>query len=178
MASIKEVVQFERERTKDATQCHRVHLWHEGSFMRAYDWSAWLMCRFVHEFKATKRQFKDIDAPVVYIGFPKTSLQKFVPDGCVPKDVEDKHTVIDLPIDVTNDVLETMRAEYAQWVEKQPLSTSQQKEKSTSRQSEAISPSSISEVMHTIMSFPVESKSPIDCMMFLAEIKAHLARLI
>lgn len=177
MANIKDIVQLENGRN-DAVQCHRVHLWHEGSFMCAYEWSAWLLCRFVHEFKVTRRQFKSIDAPVVFVGFPKTSISKFVPQGCMAHEVEEKHTVIDLPIDVTEEIYETMRAEYAQWVEQQPLSTTQPKERITASQSGSIPPSSITEVMHNILSYPVESKSPIDCMLFLAEVKAHLARLV
>jgi len=53
-----------------------LHLWKEGTFMRAYDWSAWLACRYLHDFKANKRQFKDIGDAVAYIGFPETSLGK------------------------------------------------------------------------------------------------------
>jgi hypothetical protein len=30
-----------------------------------------------------KRQFKGIDEPVTYIGFPETSLQKWTPEGAV-----------------------------------------------------------------------------------------------
>ncbi|MBR3284183.1 MAG: hypothetical protein IKI60_02545 [Alloprevotella sp.] len=177
MASIKDVVQLENGRN-DAVQCHRVHLWHEGSFMRAYEWSAWLLCRFVHEFKVTRRQFKGIDAPVVFVGFPKTSISKFVPEGCTVQEVEEKHTVIDLPIDTTEEMFETLRTEYAQWVEQQPLSTSQPKEKTSATHSGITPPSSLTEVMHNILSYPVESKSPIDYMLFLAEIKGYLARLI
>ena len=28
-----------------------IHLHHEGSFYRAYEWSAYLSCRYLHEFK-------------------------------------------------------------------------------------------------------------------------------
>ncbi len=51
-----------------AGQLGNVHLWKEGSFLWAYDWSAWLCCRLLHDFKVTKRQFKGIEAPVAYIG--------------------------------------------------------------------------------------------------------------
>lgn len=69
MASIKEKVLVEGERGEPG-QYRRVHLWHEGSFLRAYEWSAWLLCRYVHEFKVTRRQFKGLDTPVVFVGFP------------------------------------------------------------------------------------------------------------
>ena len=49
MSSIKEIVQLEGDRS-EPSQYRVVHLFHEGSFLRAYDWSAWLLCRYVHEF--------------------------------------------------------------------------------------------------------------------------------
>ena len=49
MASIKEIVQLEGERI-EPSQYSVVHLFHEGSFLRAYEWSAWLLCRYMHKF--------------------------------------------------------------------------------------------------------------------------------
>ncbi|MBP5769896.1 MAG: hypothetical protein J6W75_00845 [Bacteroidaceae bacterium] len=31
-----------------------VHLHREGTFLRAYEWSALLACRYLHDFKTTK----------------------------------------------------------------------------------------------------------------------------
>lgn len=61
-----------------------LHLHKEGTFLRAYNWSAWLACRYLHNFKANKRAFKGIDEPVAYIGFPETSLTKWLPEGACP----------------------------------------------------------------------------------------------
>ena len=49
MASIKDIVQLEGEGI-EPSQYGIVHLFHEGSFLRAYEWSAWLLCRYVHKF--------------------------------------------------------------------------------------------------------------------------------
>ena len=62
----------DRENNRVATDRGKVHLWKEGTFLRAYEWSAWLCCRYLHDFKVTKRAFKGIDEPVAYIGFPDT----------------------------------------------------------------------------------------------------------
>ena len=68
--STKEIVEFE---TRDLSSGNRdvLHLHHEGSFFRAYEWSAFLACRYLHDFKVTKRVFKGIEEPVAYIGFPE-----------------------------------------------------------------------------------------------------------
>ena len=50
MAAITEILEFEANR--DGQEMQRfIHLFQEGSFYRAYEWSAWLMCRYLHEFK-------------------------------------------------------------------------------------------------------------------------------
>ena len=70
-------------------QVRDLHLHREGTFIRAYDWSAWLACRYLHDFKVNKRAFKGIDEPVAYIGFPETSLEKRLED--------EKYIVVTLP---------------------------------------------------------------------------------
>ena len=73
MSVTKELI--EQENLQLQTGNYRdVHLHKEGSFLRAYDWSAWLCCHYLHEFKVNKRAFKGIDEPVAYIGFPETNL--------------------------------------------------------------------------------------------------------
>ena len=68
MASIKEILEFEKHR--DTAEMQRsIHLFQEGSFYRAYEWSAWLVCRYIHEFKVTHRRMKGIEQSVVLIGF-------------------------------------------------------------------------------------------------------------
>jgi len=81
MSLNKEIV--EQESRRQAAERADFHLHKEGTFLRAYDWSAWLCCRYLHDFKVNKRTFKGIDEPVAYIGFPETSLQKWMPEGAV-----------------------------------------------------------------------------------------------
>ncbi len=66
-----ELIENERQQVQ-AGQTRDVHLYKEGTFLRAYDWSAWLCCRYLHDFKVNKRTFKGIDEPVAYIGFSET----------------------------------------------------------------------------------------------------------
>jgi hypothetical protein len=43
-----------------------IHLHREGSFYRAYEWSAYLSCRYLHDFKVNKRVFNGIVLPEVF----------------------------------------------------------------------------------------------------------------
>ena len=55
----------------------RVYLYPEGAFYKAYQKSAWLLCTRVHPFKVSVRPLKGLDGPLLSIGFPQSSLDKF-----------------------------------------------------------------------------------------------------
>lgn len=52
-----------------------VYLFLEGTFYKAYERSAYLLCKHVQPFKVSSRIIKDIPGPLVSVGFPKTSLE-------------------------------------------------------------------------------------------------------
>lgn len=101
-----------------------LHLHKEGTFLRAYNWSAWLCCRYLHEFKVNKRVFKGIDQAVAFIGFPETSLQKWLPEGAEQRVEGEKHLVVRLSDTMVTDELDAMQGAYAEWKEAIPLTES------------------------------------------------------
>ena len=183
MSVTKELIEQENLQLQ-AGNYRDVHLHKEGSFLRAYDRSAWLCCHYLHDFKLNKRAFKGIDEPVAYIGFPETSLQKWLPEGVEQRVESEKHLVIQLPEVMVGDTLETLGIAYSEWKENIPLTENQQglrkKTKdigaeyndSTDRQI------TLTAIMQRVLSFPIESKSPIESMIFLADIKHDLAALV
>lgn len=50
----------------------------EGMFYRAYERSAYLVCKSIKEFKPTKRFYKNIGQEIVSIGFPKDTYPKYL----------------------------------------------------------------------------------------------------
>ncbi len=62
MATISEIYEIEQGRES----YDLIHLFAEGSFWRAYEYSAWLFTRSIHEFKVTKRLMKGIEDPVTF----------------------------------------------------------------------------------------------------------------
>jgi len=52
MSVTKELIEQERQQVQ-AGQLGDVHLHKEGTFLRAYDWSAFLCCRLLHDLKLT-----------------------------------------------------------------------------------------------------------------------------
>ena len=51
MAKLQDILTVEQDRP-DSQSARVVHLFLEGSFLRAYEWSAWLCCRYLNEYKA------------------------------------------------------------------------------------------------------------------------------
>ena len=63
MSITKDIIEMEARELAEG-QRNILHLHQEGTFLRAYEWSAFLACRYLHEFKATKRVYNGIDQPV------------------------------------------------------------------------------------------------------------------
>jgi len=183
MAVIKEIAEMEKARLQAGVR-NELHLWREGTFLRAYDWSAWLACRFLHDFKVNKRQFKGADDPVVFIGFPEGSLTKWMPEGTAQRVEEENHLVLTLPKQMLADSMETIDGDYAEWREGIPLTDARERPKKGKGVTDGSSPAAdgtpltLTGVMQRILAFPIESKSPLESMAFLAEVKQRLAQMI
>ena len=72
---LKEILSIEENRTEDSRGV--IHLFQEGTFYRAYEWSAWLCHRYVHQFKVTHKLFRNIESSVLFVGFPVTLVHSF-----------------------------------------------------------------------------------------------------
>lgn len=55
----------------------QVYLYPEGIFYKAYQKSAWILCTKVHPFKVSSRLLKGLEGPLLSVGFPQSSLDKF-----------------------------------------------------------------------------------------------------
>lgn len=179
MATIKEAVEIEHQR--ESTE--EIHLFKEGTFWRAYEMSAWLCVRCPHEFKATKRQMKEVEQPVVFIGFPASSFEKWVPADMVRQDVADKHVIVRVN---TERLPSTDSAELADmfeiWKDNVELSVAAKPKDKPKPLNEDLKPAdsvhSLTDVMKQILAYPLESKSPVDNMLFLAKLRSLLSELI
>lgn len=181
MAQLKEILDIERSRMDNGTH-NTIYLFPEGTFYRAYEWSAWLCCRYINQFKATRREVKgELVETVVFIGFPITSLGKFLPEGAQMSSNEDKSVSVTLPIDVFQGGKDTeaLKGTYEQWKESVPLAVSRKGSvKDDLKNTSVTQPHRMSEIMLRILAFPVEQKTPMECMNFIAEVKQDIAKLL
>lgn len=126
-----EIRQIEESR-KD--QMNVVHLIQEGAFYHAYDWSAWLMSKFpIGEAKSkpmavTASKLKDeyINA---FVGFPATSMSKYIPNDEIAefKPVGDTQIDVVLNVDLGDATVEDVRKMVDEWKDSLPLKQGKKK---------------------------------------------------
>lgn len=183
MAKLAEILDIEKQRTS-AESLRQIHLWSDGSFFRAYEWSAWLCVRYIRQFKVTRKSIKSVGSDMLFVGFPQTSLDKFKVDGALVEEQEDKNVMMTLPPELVHAEGEsTLEEEYQNWRTTIPLvegkdRVSEKENLKGSSSGHALQPVSLTGIMRQVLEYPVEQHSPIDCMLFLAEIKVELSSLL
>lgn len=160
MATIKEKLRLETEKQGNVIILHQ-----EGIFYIAYEHSAWLFCSFVHAFKVKRQYVKCVSQDVVSIGFPMSSLKKFIDEDSVVAD--GGIAKVTLPEEKI-----AFAESFEEWRSKQAseaLCTGDKTgEENVTRELNH------SSVIDRIRDFPLECKTPLECMLFLSEIKKLL----
>lgn len=115
MSQLKEILEKEKERNT-VEQCTVIHLFREGTFYRAYEWSAWLCLRYFTELKVTHRLLKGGE-DIIFVGFPLTSLDRYTPQGAVVSPLDDKSIMMVLPANVfaSESDIDSLRTSFENW---------------------------------------------------------------
>lgn len=184
--SIAEIVEIESNR-KSPEQYGIVHLMKEDNFYRAHDWSAWLMSQFPigeavnSPLRISAKKLKD-GYIKTWVGFPVTSLGKYVPDNgeVVFSPVSDTQidVTISLPEEYQNADYEALRNAVDEWKAQLPLNDDRRRKRDEREVSEAAPRvMRISDVLGRILSFPLESKSPIEAYDFLRDLRQKVVEM-
>lgn len=185
--TIAEIRQIEENR-QSPEQYGVIHLLKENSggkeFYRAHDWSAWIMSVYpigkaVEEpMKVNAKKLKD-GYIEVWVGFPAGSLGMYVPDSgtVLFEHVSDNQidVTIQLPDDVLNTEYETLRNAVDDWKAQQPLDDGKKSRREAQEVAElAPRVTRISDILGSVLSFPLESKSPIEAWEFLRQLRRQV----
>lgn len=172
---LKEVFAKEQSRS-EMVQLRTIYLIPEGTFYRAYEWSAWLCHRYVSQFKPTHRLLKNTEDSVVFVGFPMTSLERHTPEEATVMEQEDKTMAVVLPETVFGEeaTVEQLQTDFANWKKSVPLVKT--KEQGAKNQDQKVlKDGSVEGVVKRILAYPIEQHSPMEAMAFLSEIKQQLS---
>lgn len=145
-----------------------IRLYSEGIFYKAYERSAWVACRVLHPFMVKKRAVRKVGQEVVSIGFSKTSLDKWAAGRRVER-VDDDCVLIYMN---ESEAMPFAVDEYEAWRAGIELASKETASEPVAIATEASDAEK--EVCQAIRRFPVESKSPLVCMLFVAEVKRML----
>lgn len=178
---LKEVFAKEQSR-KELVDYRTIYLIPEGTFYRAYEWSAWLCHRYVSQFKPTHRLLKNAEDSVVFVGFPMTSLERHTPEGATMTEQEDKTMAIILPETLFGETTtEQLQTDYANWKKSVPLVKSKeqgaknQEQGAKSQDKNVKTDIGIDEIVRRVLAYPIEQHSPMEAVAFLSEIKQQLS---
>jgi len=171
--TIEDIVKAEAENN------NTIILLREGIFWKAYEKSAYAFCKHIKPFMVKKKYIKSVNDEIVSIGFPMSSTQAILNGRPILLEEERKMVVsID---DIDNEG-------FLAWKNEQTLTAVPQSSQNTSggmRYSSSSSNGSSQgmqncsnqekEVITRIKMFSLESKTPLECMLFLSEIKKQLS---
>ena len=200
MAKISEILEIEKERA-DVGTWNVIHLFKEGGFYRAYNWSAWLIVTVAYSdevrkgqtdrkpLNVSRKKVKNGDGDFAFVGFPLKSMEKFIPYYTNFTPVGD--TQIDISIELPADLnfcgnaaehgtlsYEVLSGAFEQWKQSVPIQEEKPKRDDVLASETAhASPRSITAVMQQVLSYPLESKTPIENMAFISLLKQQLAAL-
>ena len=165
MAQIKDIL--DEEGRNDGTF---IRLYAEGIFYKAYERSAWAACRVLHPFMVKKRNVRKVGQEVVSIGFPKTSLPKWAGGRRIEPLGEDS-VLIHLSDD---ERMPFDEQEFSAWKsETALLSVSEAVPEQPKTEQPALTSVEV-DICQSIRRFPIENKSPMECMLFVSELKNRL----
>ena len=160
MASYEQVIKYENEKPDGV-----IRLVEGNGFYRAYNKSAFLFHQAIAQHKVTKKFVKNINQEVVYIGFPVDRLLERIGDR------SHKKTEFGYDVELAAGELPD-EAQYDEWRATVPVEPA-------SRGEVAALPPGGDELCRAvcarIATWPMETKSLIETVAFLAEIKRHLS---
>lgn len=201
MPSLKEIIERENSQRVSLKDIRTVRLTKLGNFIRAYDWSAWLL----------KRQGSTLNVGLdstdgtqhLFVGFPVASIEKFQPQGSAAvKDEEGTPTEWifneeNFPAEDSLDELEkTYQAWFSENVERLMAEQVEKKEKRRAKsqsettekrrgtveddpqESRSARPLRLTDIARDILRFRVEQHSPVACAEYLKQVQEDILNLL
>lgn len=160
MPTIQEMVKFESEVSPGVIRLVKC-----GEFYRAYNHSAWLFQCCITEHKVMRKYIKALAKNVYYIGFPEKSLFGNIGDR------KSEKTEYGFDIILAEDELPDENA-YEFWC--QTIDT-EQSSKADFHSMILTGTEAEREVIKRIKDFPFETKTMLDCAVFIAELRKILS---
>lgn len=187
-----EAIEKENQR-QDPSTWNKIYLHKDGSFYHAYEWSAWLIKTIIctEEFQKQRNDSVILSAirynnkkslgEYVIVGFPLTSLSKYIPTYKDTDLTESGDIIVEIEIpDVQNKSYNDLYSDFVNWKESCEIKEQKQKEpKPKSSISIATKYSmGLFSIATQVLSYPLESSSAQDNIDFIATLRKQVANLL
>ena len=155
-----------------------IKFYKEGNFWRAYEWSAYL-CEFFpnglsenDKLKPTYKEIKGVDGGIIFVGLPTSSFKKFFPSLENKDFFNDKDGVklIDVSKEFNKIAFENIGNILNEWKKKYRTNSP----KLSTNSSNTFKCNNTNDIIQSLKAFPIESKSPIECLLFLSDLKKKI----
>ncbi len=178
--TIEEIRKIEEDR---ATSLNVVHLIKEGNFYHANDWSAWLMTNYPigeaakKPMVVTAKRLKN-DYVQAFVGFPATSLAKYVPVGTNFNPVSDIQIDVLLDVEFPDSTPEQIREKVDEWKDGLNIQggKKQHREDRDIRE-QAPRITRITDIVARLISIPMEDISPKEAYDILRDLRRQVSAL-
>jgi len=170
-----EIMKLEEENTNS------IILFREGIFWKAYEKSAYAFYREVHPYKLTCKYVQVVKQQMVSLGFPIAATTTIISDRNILLHEEQRLVLAAGPID---------EADFIAWKQLIPVTESKGKQNLPFGKQNHFLAKAFGEfrdvqeeykerylkIADSIREFNIESKTPLECMMFLTEVKQKLIK--
>lgn len=177
--SVQEI--FESEK-RNGDNLYDIHFYMEGSFWRAYEWSAYLSRNFPSKLgederlKPIKKVTKDYENGYIQVGLQLSSFEKYFPNVVDDESVFemlDKHIIIHSKLFFINNDFSDYDSILNEWKNSIKLSDKERKKRReiTTEQHNNSNDKSVESLIKEIISYPIESKNLVESIQFLSYIR-------
>ncbi|MDR0833694.1 MAG: hypothetical protein LBN93_05840 [Candidatus Symbiothrix sp.] len=154
---------------REAVNTNRIYLYKEGSFWKAYEYSAYLFVIYIKMYQTKTKFLQNVGMQIVSIGFPDIALSKLL-DGRNVVFQDNSHVILQIELSETS-----AKETFAEWkIQRlpapQPLV---EKDEESTPPTEKYAIFQI-DLHQSIREFPLATSTPMDCMNFLADLKRQV----
>ena len=146
---------------REASNTNLIYLYKEGLFWKAYEKSAYLFVNSIASYKAKSKYVKAVKQDIIYIGLPPVSLQRTKEKYTVIRS-DDKEIMIKPNINnYNNQTFEDWKTTLLTVGDQNPIPIT------NSQMSDTY-------IANKVRMFNLESKTPMQCLLFLADLKKEI----
>lgn len=138
----------------------QIYLYLEGSFWKAYEKSAFYFVQTIKEYKIKKKYMKSISMEIVSLGFPNSAIE-VITNAQEVTEASDKKLVIK-----AQKVF--CESDFTSWKNSIDMNIGLPPDSENIRQNDEI------EILKVIKEYTLETKTPMECMFFISELKKRI----